>query len=82
MDMDDDFMGSPEFALSSEQGAIVNEAISLASSLDGEGFGQLNPLIAIMQWWQTRVAADERAGISPEQQLTEACRRFVDAHSK
>jgi hypothetical protein len=51
MDMDDDFMGEVEFNLSAAQGEIVNRAVSLASSLQGDAFAQVNPLIAIMQWW-------------------------------
>jgi hypothetical protein len=80
MDMDDDFMGEVEFNLSAAQGEIVNRAVSLASSLQGDAFAQVNPLIAIMQWWQTNVPEAERAGATPEARLAEACARFLDAH--
>jgi hypothetical protein len=82
MDMDDDFMGEVEFNLSAAQGEIVNRAVSLASSLQGDAFAQVNPLIAIMQWWQTNVPEAERAGTTPEARLAEACVRFLDAHTR
>ena len=81
MDMDGDFMGEVELDLSAAQGEIVNRAINLASSLEGDGFAQVNPLIAIMQWWQTNVPEAERAGVTPEARLAEACRRFLGAHA-
>lgn len=82
MDTDDDFMGEIEFALSPEQGEIVNRAVDLASSLPGDEFASLNPLIAIMQWWQSNAPGGMPAGMSPEAQLAEACRRFVITHER
>jgi hypothetical protein len=81
MDMDDDFVGEVEFDLSAAQGEIVNRAINLASSLQEDGFAHLNPLIAIMQWWQTNVPEAERTGVTPEARLVEACRRFLGSHA-
>jgi hypothetical protein len=81
MDMDDDFMGEPEFDLSHDQQSIVNAAITRAAEIGGEDFAGTNPLIAIMQWWQTHAPEHERAGISPEQSLTDACRRYLAEHS-
>jgi len=82
MDMDDDFMGAIEFDLSPEQREMVSRAIDLASKRDGDAFGATNPLIAIMQWWDTNVADAERPKGAPETILAEACRRFVLAHDK
>lgn len=76
MKMDDDFMGEVEFDLSTGQMDVVNRAIELASQ-EGDAFGAINPLIAIMQWWQTNVPEAERRHVSPEQTLTEACRLYV-----
>jgi hypothetical protein len=81
MEMDDDFMGEVEFDLSPEQGEVVNRAISLAASRRGDEFAHINPLIVIMQWWQANVSDAERAGGTPEARLTEACRRYIAAHS-
>jgi hypothetical protein len=80
MDMDDDFIGTLEFDLSVEDAQLVNMAISLAAQSAGDGFAQINPLISIMRWWQTRPRADAVAPISPEKTLVEACRRFLLAH--
>ena len=82
MDMDDDFIGEIEFKLSPEQGEVVNRAIMLASNSPDDGgadaFARLNPLIAIMRWWQAHVPENERLhGGSPEATLVDACRRFV-----
>ena len=85
MDMDDnDFMGEIEFNLTREQSEIVSRAIDLASKQsDGEdGFGATNPLITIMQWWQSHVPEAERRRTTPEGTLAEACRLFVLAHDK
>jgi hypothetical protein len=54
MDMDDDFVGTLEFDLSAHDAELVNRAISLAAQNPGDGFAQINPLIAIMRWWQTQ----------------------------
>jgi len=81
MEMDDDFMGEVEFALSPEQGEVVNRAISLAASRRGDEFAHINPLIVIMQWWQAHGSDAERVGGTPEARLTEACRRYIAAHS-
>jgi hypothetical protein len=79
MDMDDDFVGEIEFNLTAEQGEIVNRAIELASQQNNE-FQLVNPLISIMQWWESSVPeADKRRG-SPEATLVEACRAFLNAH--
>jgi hypothetical protein len=84
MDMDDDFIGEIEFKLSPEQGELVNRAIMLASNAPDNGgadeFARLNPLIAVMRWWQTHVPEHERLRGSPEATLVDACRRFVLAH--
>jgi hypothetical protein len=79
---DDDFMGEIEFDLSPEQKKMVSRAINLASSGEGDEFGSTNPLISIMQWWQTNVADAEKITGSPETVLAEACRLFVLAHDK
>jgi hypothetical protein len=82
MDMDDDdFMGNIEFNLTLEQSKIVSQAIDLASQ-DNDAFGTTNPLISIMQWWQTQVPNSEKRHGSPEGTLAEACRLFVLAHGK
>jgi hypothetical protein len=79
MDMDDDFMGEIEFDLSPEQEDIVSRAISLAADSD-DAFRNINPLIAILQWWQINVDDNEKVKGSPETILADACRRFVLAH--
>jgi hypothetical protein len=80
MDMDDDdFMGEIEFDLSPEQEKIVNEAISLAARSD-DAFGNINPLIAILQWWQVNGDDQDKVKGSPEMTLAEACRQFLLAH--
>lgn len=81
MDMrDDDFLGEIEFDLSPEQRKIVSRAIDVASNRTGDAFGAVNPLIAIMQWWEMNAGRSAGAGRSPETVLTEACRLFVLAH--
>ena len=84
MDMDDDFIGEVEFDLSPEQGELVSRAIGVAAKSKGEElsdeFAQVNPLIAIMRWWETHVPEDERLRGSPEATLVDACRRFLLAH--
>jgi len=88
MDMDDDdFVGNIEFDLTPEQSEIVSRAIELASQADlafedHDAFRTTNPLIAIMQWWQSHVPEAERRRSSPEGTLAEACRLFVLAHEK
>jgi hypothetical protein len=80
MDMDDDdFMGEIEFDLSPEQEVIVSRAISLAADSD-DAFSNINPLIAILQWWQVNVDDNDKVQGSPEVILTDACRLFVLAH--
>jgi hypothetical protein len=79
MDMDDDFMGEIEFNLTPAQSEVVSEAIGLASQ-GGDAFQGTNPLLAVMQWWETHVPEAEKLRGSPEQTLAEACRRFVLAH--
>jgi len=82
MDIDDaDFMGDVEFNLTPEQGKIVSRAIDLASE-GSDAFGTTNPLLSIMQWWQTHVPDAEKKRGSPESTLAEACRLFVLAHDK
>jgi hypothetical protein len=82
MDMDDDdFVGKIEFNLSGEESEMVSRAIELASQ-EADEFGATNPLIAIMQWWQTHVPDGQRRRGSPEQILAEACRLFVLTHEK
>ena len=82
MDMDDDdFMGNIEFNLTPEQSMIVSRAINLASE-DQDEFRIVNPLISIMQWWQTHVPEAEKRRGSAEGTLAEACRLFVLAHEK
>jgi hypothetical protein len=80
MDMDDDFIGEIEFDLSAEQRELVSRAIAAASQSEEDEFARINPLIAIMRWWETHVAEDERLRGSPEVTLVEACRRFLLAH--
>lgn len=82
MDMDDDFMGEIEFALSPEQGAIVNRAINLAATRLDDEFAHVNPLLAIMQWWQANGSRDGHAGATPEARLAEACRQFLATHGQ
>jgi hypothetical protein len=79
--MDDDFIGNIEFNLTLEQSRIVSRAIDLASE-NNDAFGTANPLISIMQWWQTNVAEADKHRGSPEGTLAEACRLFVLAHEK
>ncbi|MCB1546916.1 MAG: hypothetical protein KDJ41_03605 [Hyphomicrobiaceae bacterium] len=82
MDMDDDFMGEIEFDLTADQQALVARAISVAATKrDEEDFTALNPLIAIMQWWQLYGTRSDTAGGTPEARLTEACRQYIAAHS-
>lgn len=83
MDMDDDdFMGEIEFSLSPEQGAIVTRAVSLASTSQDDEFGAINPLIAIMQWWEANRADGDLVKGSPEGTLVEACRRYIATHER
>jgi hypothetical protein len=79
MDMDDDFMGEVEFQLSPEQGDVVARAIELATKRDDE-FGVTNPLIVIMQWWESQVPEREKLKGSPEATLAEACKRYLAAN--
>jgi len=79
---DDDFMGEIEFDLSPEQKKIVSRAINLASNSEDDAFRANNPLISIMQWWETNVAEAEKPKGPPETSLAEACRLFVLAHDK
>jgi hypothetical protein len=84
VDMDDDFIGEIEFELSPEQGELVSRAIDVAVKSKGnelaDEFVAINPLIAIMRWWETHVPENERPTGSPETKLVEACRRFLLAH--
>jgi len=82
MDMDDDFIGEIEFDLSPEQGAIVTRAIGLASASRTDEFGAINPLIAIMQWWEANRPEGDVVGGSPEGTLVEACRRYIATHGR
>lgn len=82
MDMDDDFMGEIEFNLTPEQGRVVRRAISLASSSRSDEFRALNPLIAIMQWWEANGAERNESEASPEGTLVEVCRRYIAAHEQ
>jgi hypothetical protein len=80
MDMDDDFIGEIEFNLSPEQAELVSRAIYVASSSrDDDGFAQINPLIAIMNWWKAH-SPEHSVRTPPEATLVEACRRFLLAH--
>ena len=81
MDVDDDFMGDIEFNLSPEQGEIVRRAISLASNSQSDEFHTLNPLIAIMQWWEANRTDGDQPG-SPESTLVEVCRRYIASHER
>jgi len=82
--MDDDFIGEIEFDLSAEQSELVSRAIDVASKSKedelGDEFVRINPLIAIMRWWETHASENERTQASPEATLVEACRRFLLAH--
>jgi hypothetical protein len=78
---DDDFMGNPEFELTQEQGVIVQRAISLAAGAGDDEFMKINPLIAIMQWWESNVPDSEKLRSTPEATLAEACRLYVLAHA-
>ena len=78
MDMDDDFMGEVEFDLTAQQQEIVSRAIDLASRSEDQ-FSRLNPLIAIMQWWEKNADQDELTG-SPEARLAKACQKFLRFH--
>ena len=64
--------------------AALVSAIELASKSPGEEaggeFARINPLIAIMRWWQIHVPDYEKSRGSPESTLVEACRRFLLAH--
>jgi hypothetical protein len=82
MDMDDDFVGEIEFDLSPEQGELVSRAISVASTAGDNEFMQINPLIAIMRWWEAHVPEDQKLRDSPETTLVDACRRFLLAHER
>ena len=82
MDMDDDFIGEIEFSLSPEQGAIVTRAIGLASASRSDEFGAVNPLIAIMQWWEANRTEGDLVRGSPEGTLVEACRRYIATHER
>jgi hypothetical protein len=82
MDMDDDFMGEIEFNLTPQQGQIVRQAIELASRSDDDEFRAVNPLIAIMQWWQTNSTDEDLVKGSPEGTLVQACRRYIAAHEQ
>jgi hypothetical protein len=76
---DDDFMGNIEFDLTPEQADIVSRAISLAAK-SGDSFGNINPLISILQWWQANFGEGHKNNESPEMVLTDACRQFLLAH--
>ena len=80
MDMDDDFMGEIEFNLTPQQGEIVRQAIELASRNKHDEFAGLNPLIAIMQWWQANGTDGDLVKGAPEGTLVQVCRRYVAAH--
>jgi hypothetical protein len=83
MDMDDDdFMGPIEFDLTADQREVVSRAIEFAASRRDDAFGAVNPLIAIMQWWEANAPASGRPRGAPEAVLAEACRAFVQAHDK
>lgn len=77
---DDDFMGDLPFNLTPEQGHVVNEAISFASSCEGDAFRTTNPLISILQWWERNIPDDQKLRGSREETLAEACRQFMLAH--
>lgn len=82
MDMDDDFVGEIEFDLSPEQGELVSRAISVASTAGDSEFMQINPLIAIMRWWEAHVPEDQKLRGAPETTLVDACRQFLLAHER
>lgn len=83
MDMgDDDFMGPVGFDLTPDQREVVTRAIDLAASQRDDEFGAVNPLIAIMQWWEANRPADSFPRGAPEAILAEACRAFVLAHDR
>jgi hypothetical protein len=83
MDMDDDdFMGPVGFDLTPDQRELVSRAIDLAASRRDDEFGAVNPLIAIMQWWETNLPMADRPRGAPEAILAEACRAFVLAHDR
>jgi hypothetical protein len=80
---DDDFMGNIEFELTQEQGAIVQRAIDIAANTNSDDeFVKINPLIAIMQWWESNVSESEKLRGTAEATLAEACRQYVIAHEK
>ena len=62
--------------------ALPHIAGSLAASTDDDEFRAVNPLIAIMQWWEANVPEAEKLRGSPEASLAEACRRFLLAHGE
>lgn len=82
MEMDDDFLSDAEFDLSPEQGALVNRAINIAALQQGDDFAHVNPLIAILQWWQEHTPEPLRKGVTPEARLIEACKSYIFAHSE
>jgi hypothetical protein len=77
---DDDLVGQIEFDLTAEQRKVVSRAIDLASASRDDEFRHINPLIAIMQWWDEHVPQSQKLKGSPEATLAEACRLFVLAH--
>ena len=79
MDMDDDFIGEIEFDPSAQQQEIIRRAIDLASNSDDE-FCRINPLIAVMQWWEANGVGSEEIAATPEARLAEACRQFLLFH--
>lgn len=79
MEIDDDFMGEIEFDLTVEQSGIVSQAIDLASR-ENDGFELINPLVSIMQWWESHVPEADKLRTSPEATLVEACRLYMLAH--
>jgi hypothetical protein len=79
---DDDFMGNIEFELTQEQGMIVQRAIDIAANTNNDEFVKINPLIAIMQWWESNVSEREKRRGTAEATLAEACRLYVIAHEK
>jgi hypothetical protein len=81
MEMDNDFLSDAEFDLTPEQGALVNKAISIAASKRGDDFAEVNPLIAVLQWWLENTDESKRAGLTAESRLVEACKAYMAAHS-
>jgi hypothetical protein len=81
MDSDDGLFGEIEFNLAPEQSKIVSRAIELAAT-SNDAFGANNPLLSIMQWWQTHAPKVETDVKSLDVTLTEACRLFIQAHEK